>query len=280
LIYSKNRDIKTISRRKQLLVPRAKGFWQVGIISENNINAVYAEPLIDGVILKENILDQLRGNILKVASDTKIHFIGNDYIGTEAGQRFSVYPIETLRNSKALSFSEVNSENTENIFEQSTKDFLSSVKEEDSKNLMNEIDQQNFMLMRRNGHWILRSRLYFRQPSKKKFQDFDLKLMVPSSLIHYDEMDIPWNEIKAKQPWTTDAFMSPNKDIIVLVSENSLSINSIQKSSIVSKQLQKIPLDKGDTVVMAEWSIGRYADLWDKFVGKLFTADNVNSVKK
>lgn len=278
-IYSKNREIKTISSRKQLLVPRAKGFWQVGTISENNINAIYAEPLIDGVMLKENFLDQIRGNILKVAPDTKIHFIGNDYIGTEAGQKLSVYPIETLRNGKAISFTQVNSENTGNIFEQSTKDFINTVKGDDSKNIINEIDQQNFMLMRRNGHWILRSRLYFKLPSKKKYQDFDLKLMVPSSLIHFDEMDIPWNEIKSKQPWTTDAFMSPNKDIIVLVSENSLSINPIQKNSIVNKQLQKIPLAKGDSVVMAEWGIGRYADLWDKFVGRIITADNINSMK-
>ncbi|MDF2986898.1 MAG: hypothetical protein K0R50_2408 [Eubacterium sp.] len=271
-IYSKNREIKTISSRKQLLVPRTKGFWQVGTINEININAIYAEPFVDSPLLKESMLTQPNGNMLRVGTDTKIHFVGNDYIGTETDDKFQVYSVENLREARNVKFSEINSDDTQ-IFQQSANDFLAALKGDEAKNVITGVNDHNYMLMRRNGHWIIKSRLYFKQPFKKKYQDFDLKLMVPSKLIHYDEMELQWNEIKSKQPWATDAFMSPNKEIVVLASENSLSIYSVQKSSIVNKQLQKIPLSKGDKVIMAEWSIGRYADIWDKFVAKIFRND-------
>ncbi len=276
-IYSKNREIKTISSRKQLLVPRTKGFWQVGTINETNINAIYAEPFVDSPVLKENILNQLKDNMLRIDTDTKIHFVGNDYIGTETDDKFRVYPVENLKEARTVKFSEINSEDTE-IFQQSAKDFMAGLKGDEAQNIITGINEDNFMLMRRNGHWIIKSRLYFKQPFRKKFQDFDLQFMVPSKLIHYDEMGLQWNEIKSKLPWTTDAFMSPNKEIAVLASENSLCIYSVQKSSIVNKQLQKIPLSKGDKVIMAEWSIGRYADIWDKFVSKI--SRNANNVPK
>ncbi|WP_051571501.1 hypothetical protein [Ruminiclostridium cellobioparum] len=273
-IYSKNREVKTVSGAKQLLLPRAKGFWQVGVINENNIDAIYAEPFIERDIPDRSIMDRLKGNILKISPETRITFLGNDYIGTGDGEEYRVYPVETLKEGKAALFPEINNEYAGNVYEQAANNFITSLKGEAADKAIKKVDEMNFTLARRNGHWILKSRLYFQQPYEKEYQDFDLKLMVPSRLIHYDEMNIQWNDIKSKLPWTSDAFMSPNKDIAVLVDGNSLSLYTIKNSSNIGKQLLKIQLAKGETIVMAEWSIGRYADIWDNFVGKIFTADN------
>ncbi len=275
-LYSKNREVKTVSGGRQLLLPRAKGFWQVGAINENNINAIYAEPFIEGDISDKNIMDRLKGNILKAGPETKITFLGNDYIGTGNGEDYKVYPVETLKEGKAVLFSEINNENTDNVYEQSTNNFIASLKGEAADKIVKKVDEKNFTLARRNGHWILKSRMYFKQPYEKEYQDFDLKLMVPPKLIHYDEMNIQWNDIKSKLPWTSDAFMSPNKDVAVLADGNSLSLYTIKNSSDIGKQLLKLQLAKGETIVMAEWSIGRYADVWDNFVGKIFTVDNTS----
>lgn len=272
-IYSKNREIKSVSGGKQLLVPRAKGFWQVGNINENNIDAIYAEPFIERSVSNKSIIDKLKGNILKINAETRLNFVGNDFIGTESDKEYRVYPVETLKDGKAVTFSEISGGNAENIYEQSANAFITSMKGEAAKNILKEVNEKNFTLMRRNGHWILRGRMYFRLPYVKEFQDYDIKLMVPQKLIYYDEMGIQWNDIKSKLPWTSDAFMSPNKDIAVLAAESSLSIYTIKNSSNISKQLLKLQLAKGETIVMAEWAIGKYADLWDNFVSKVFTAE-------
>jgi len=268
-IYSKNREIETTGWTRQLLVPRAKGFWQVGTINESNIHAIYALAFNENYLPPKNLADVRSGNILKIDQGTKLNFAGNDYIGIEDSDMLRVYPVENLKDGLAVSLKDIAQGDADNIFEQSAKDFAASVKGEAYDKLIRKTDTRNFTLMRRNGHWILKSRLYFLQPYEKDFMDFDLRLMVPDRLIQYDEMNIPWNDIKAKLPWTSDAFMSPNKDIAVLADSKSLCVYSIKNSSVINRQLLKLELAKGDTIVMAEWSIGRYADLWDNFVDKL-----------
>lgn len=268
-IYSKNREINAVNDAKQLLVPRAKGFWRVGTIRENNIYAIYAEPFGEENKTNKDIVEMLNGNLLRVNFDTQIQFIGNDYIGTESNGDFKVYPVDTLKNGEPVPLSLISNKIAENAIEKSAADYISSLKGEASQKILSKTDEKNFTLIRRNGHWVMRSRLNYKQPYQKKFQDFDLKLMVPTELISYDEMNIPWNDIKKKLPWTSDAFMSPNRDIVVLADKSSLSIYAIRNRTEIDRQLLKFQLSKGETIVMAEWSIGRFADLWDNFVNKM-----------
>lgn len=269
-VYSKNREIKNVKTGEQLVVPRARGFWEVGESSDNSTGSIYAKPFAEGVQLA-GIQEQSRKNSMTESQDTRIHFVGNDYIGIENNSKFKVIPIDNISGGRGVRFSDISVENDPNAFEQSTKDFISTLPDSKGKNAVNGADEENFTLMRRNGHWILRSRIYYKEPvGNNKFEDFDLKLMVPPTLIHYDEMDIQWSEIKSILPWTTDAYMSPNKDISLLVSENSIGVYAVQKLNIINKQLAKITLAKGDSIVMAEWSIGKYADIWDNFVNQVF----------
>lgn len=280
-VYSKNREIQSAKKRMQLLVPRARGFCEVGVeknVEDQDIN-IYSTPFIDGV-LQESAASGLgyKSNYIGAPSGTKIMFVGNDYIGTESSQKFKVLPIDNLGTGAGVPFSDVLDQNSENVYRDSRDSFISTLKGARAQNVVKQSDEQNFTLMRRNGHWIFRSRIYFKEPvDNVKYQDFDLKLMVPSKLIQYDEMDIPWNEIKSKLPWTTDAYLSPNKDIAILVSEDGLSIYPVQNKTIVNNGLlAKIPLAKGDSIVMTEWAIGRYAEIWSKFADQVFSEEQLN----
>ncbi len=276
-IYSKNREIKTVKTGNQLLVPRAKGFWEVGrssgLSSDQNTGTLYARPFEESY-LQADLSVKISENSIPENPDTKIHFVGNDYIGIENNSKLKVISMDNIAEEKGVKFSDIFGESSENDFKQAREDFIFSLAGDRKKNIVNSVDQENFTLMRRNGHWILRSRVYYKEPAEnKEFEDFDLKMVVPSTLIHYDEMNIQWSEIKSMLPWTTDAFMSPNKDISLLISENSIGVYAVQKLNIINKQLIKIPLEKGDTIVMAEWSIGRYADMWENFVNRVFAGD-------
>lgn len=272
-IYSKNREIKAVSYREQLLVPRAYGFWEAGAIHNMN-QCIYAKPFVNSK-LQQIPQDGYRSNILEDRLDAKILFVGNDYIGIEHELNFSVFHIEDLETGKEVKISDVmadSSFNVSNEFKQSRQDYISTLDSDKLKNIIGESKEENFTLKRRNGHWVMKSRLFFKEDyNSQKYEDFDLNFVVPTTLIHYDEMNIPWNNIKSKLPWITDAYMSPNKDIAILVSRNSLYIYPVQKRSIVNKQLMKIPLSEGDSIVMAEWAIGKYADVWANFANKIFT---------
>ncbi len=272
-IYSKNREIKAVSYREQLLVPRAYGFWEVGGIQHMN-QRIYAVPFANSK-LQLIPTNEAADNILADKPGAKILFSGNDYIGIEYNLKLNVLPIDNIRAGKEVKISDVlldSSFNVANEFKQARQDIVSSLDNDKLKNIVGEFDEGNFTLKRRNGHWILKSRLHFKEDyNGHKYEDFDLNLVVPSTLISYDEMDIPWNNIKSKLPWTIDAYMSPNKEIAILASRDSLNIYPVQKRNIVNKQLMKIPLSEGDSIIMAEWSTGKYADIWAKFVDRIFT---------
>lgn len=272
-IYSKNREIKAVSYREQLLVPRSYGFWEVGVIQNMN-QSIYAIPFVNSH-LQQIPRDEGKSNIIADKPGAKILFAGNDYIGIEHKSKFNVLPIDDIGAEKKIAISDIindSSFNVSNEFKQSHQSYVSTLESDKLKNIIGECNEENFTLKRRNGHWTIKSRLYFKEAyNGQEYEDFDVNLLVPTNLIHYDEMDIPWNNIKSKLPWTTDAYMSPNKDIAILVSRDSLNIYPVQKRSIINKQLMKIPLSERDTVIMAEWSIGKYADIWAKFVDKIFT---------
>jgi heat shock protein HspQ len=275
-IYSKNRKIKTVSYRNQILIPRAKGFWEIGAIKDNSNLNIYAEPVgnpsLQGADKTGN-----KDNSLASKTGTKILFAGNDYIGIEHNTRLSVLPIDNIKDEKEVAFSDIVSKKSLDLFNKSCEAYISSLSRERANNIINEPYEKNFTLSRRNGHWIMKSRLYCKKAvNGQKYEDFDLNVMVPSKLIHYDEMNIPWNSIKSKLPWITDAYMSPNKDIAILVSNDGLNIYPIQNNSIINKQMMKIPLSESDSIIMTEWSIGRYADLWQKFISQIST-DEPNS---
>ncbi len=275
-LYSKNREIISAGQGENLLVPRSKGFWRISTIDENNINALYAEPIGDND-KNQKIMELLNvNNILRINSSTKINFVGNDYIGTETEGELRVYPLDSMKNESEAAFYQVPMVQHENALEQLTTNYISTLKPETIAKLDQKVDSRNFTLIRRNGHWVLRSRLYYKEPEADKFVDFDLKHMVPSGLIHYDEMDIPWNTIKTKLPWTTDAFMSPNKELIVLIDKSSLCVYTIQNKSTIGKQIFKMKLEKGESVVMAEWSIGRYAEIWNDYFNKVFMDEKIS----
>jgi len=278
-IYSKNRKIKTVSYRKQLMVPRAKGFWEIGTIRNKNDNeSIYAKPFGDAALQQASPISS-KINLLTEKLGTKIQFVGNDYIGIEHDLKYNVLSIDNISEGKGIAFSSIINENSYNAFKKSSEAFVSTLDSAKAKNIISEPNEENFMLKRRNGHWIIKSRLYYKDPvENKKFEDFDLNLIVPSKLILYDKMNIPWNNIKSKLPWITDAYMSPNKDIAILVSADSLNIYPIQNNSIINKQLIKIPLSKADSIIMTEWAIGKYADIWSNFVDEIFTEDQASKM--
>jgi hypothetical protein len=278
-IYSKNREIKTVSHRSQLLVPRAKGFWEIGTIKNSSVSeSIFAEPFVD-TSLQDTPKSNNRINLFSEESDTKILFVGNYYIGIENNWKLNVLSIDNLSEKKGVIFSDIVNGSSYNSIKKYSEAFISTLDSSNAKNIISETNEENFTLKRRNGHWIMKSRLYYKEPVQdKKYQDFDLNLMIPSKLIHYDEMNVPWNEIKSKLPWITDAYMSPNRDIAILVSSDGLNIYPVRNKSIINKCLMKIPLSKADSIIMTEWSVGNYADIWTKFVNEIFTEDQVSKM--
>lgn len=277
-IKANDRSISSAYQVEDLLVPRKKGFWLVDIVREN-IN----DTLIDKIqatpkaIFKENDLTESSAFMAKdvINEVTNINpsilksilYIGNDYISAEVIDKsnnkktLQVYPIDYLEAGLPIMISDIVGETDSKIF----RDVAQSILKTDLDLLLNE---ESFGLVRRNGYWIMKGRINYQLDGEELYKDYNIKSIPPKELINYDELEIPWSMIKAKVPDAIDAFTSPNEDIIIIETRNNILIYSIQDKEISQQELGKIKKTNSETIVMAEWAMGRYTNLWEEEVLK------------
>ncbi|NLV87786.1 MAG: hypothetical protein GX021_00260 [Tissierellia bacterium] len=276
-IRTNNRNISSIYEMDSLLVPRKKGFWTIDVKRNKNDNSIideikaiekrkYPEEYFDDVKLFtfeygiEMDLASIEPSIIKT-----ILYIGNDYICVEetnlANNRkaLKTYPIDYLDNGKAIKISDVLGDEGLKTFVEGAQSIMKS----DSSMFL---DEESFGLFRRNGYWIMKGRINYHVDGEELYKDFNIKTIPPKELVNYDELVIPWNKIKSKIPEAIDAFTSPNEDIIIVVTRNNLQIYAIENNEISSKELGRVRLNSSDSIIMAEWSLGRYTTLWEEVI--------------
>ncbi len=272
LMHSKNREVKYLEYTQQLIVPRLNGFWELGSLKFNdNEYKMYAKQYSDqnynAVLPQDN-------NYVIETKPRKILYAASDYVSTESDSKLKVLHMDNLVSTNGAVLSEFIINNPANILKQSSQALISSLNKEQAKLIDSNPQSDAFKLERRNGHWLIRGRLYYTEKYKEKeYEDYDINVMVPKKLLSYDEMSVPWSEIKGNMPWVTDAFCSPNNDISLLVTQDNIRVYPIKNGKVVNSKLLDIPLNKGDTIVMAEWAIGKYADIWAEFAKSNFAAE-------
>ncbi|MFA5576836.1 MAG: hypothetical protein WCZ27_00795 [Tissierellaceae bacterium] len=276
-IRSSNRTVSSIYELDKLLVPRKKGFWMVDVNRNNDYNIIsdeiratekkkYPEEIVVDINLfgLRSAVDQRiipnKDSIIK-----NILYIGNDYVSAELvdiksnRKSLEVYPIDYLKDNKAIKISDLIGDDGLRTFVEGAQSIMKS----DTTMFLNE---ESFGLARRNGYWIMKGRLNFESDGEEYYKDYNIKTIPPKELVSYDQLAIAWDRIKSKIPEAIDAFTSPNEDILIVVTRNSILIYPIEEDEISLKELGKIRLGASDSIVMAEWATGRYTPLWEEEV--------------
>ena len=61
-------------------------------------------------------------------------------------------------------------------------------------------------------------------------------------------------------------FSSPNNEYIVVVTGTHIIIYYLEDGILVNKPVAKIKLPYDATVIMSEWAVGRYSNIWENEV--------------
>lgn len=256
-VYIKIDDLKDIKiyEKEGILLPRKNGFYDVKI--DRKIEDLISFDDIS-IKSKDNIEDlQIHdSNFLK-----EILYIGNDYISLEntnhMGEKtLRVYPLDYLNEDKNLLLSEALDKETINRIWKDIK-----IKETEKTKIY--FDEKDFGLMRRNGYWILVGNVKYKLNGEKKKEDYNIRAVTPNSIVNYDELSIPWSYIKTKVPDLVDAFTSPNGDILIVQTYNKIKGYHISNNIIMDKEIFNIEINTRESIIMNEWAIGLYTDLWE-----------------
>ena len=241
-----NNKFMDIAQIDDILLPRISGFWKIW----TDGTSLWAAPITNSTAKNSNNDIRYIGR----SQDISILFAGNDFICINNKTALQVLPLDNLQ-SDPLELSKIFVREKDN----SSIDGLSNSAITKAK----DFSGTNWGLFRRGGRWVLRGRK--KSPDKDGFKEFDIAYAAPRSLTTYDDLYPSFNTIKAKIPEAVDAFSSPNKDFVVVLTDKELLALPIQGSSLGDVK-QRIALKKNETVVMDNWATGHYVDEWSKMM--------------
>lgn len=279
-IAAENKKLYPIKEINELFVPRKSGFWIVGknevIQEEVKKDEIFAYPIDKNDKVKGNV-EEKEKNIYKQQEleeniKRQILFVGNDYIATAYGKHIKNLPylkmllVDNVK--EGIKISDLAGDKGKDAFFNSAKGALSNlnISEADSFYKPREKD---FTLTRRNGHWIMKGRLYNKK-EENKFLEFSIQMIPPYKIVHYDQLYVSWNEVKKRVPQAKDIFTSPKKDIALVVAKEGIYVYGVKDNQLSYKYMKKIDLKEDERIVMAEWATGSYVDRWN---------DTINSIE-
>lgn len=279
-INSQNKEITDIYELDKLLLPRKNGFWIIDSIRDSKNGAVNDELIATQQFkVKENLAfidsmdenveffgfreEELTQNSVNLPSIIKnILFVGNDYISVEnidldrsSRKTLQICAIDNLSEKKPIKLSDLIGDEGEDIFYEGA----SSVVNLDSTIIPNE---ENVGLVRRNGFWTMKGRVNYKQNDEELYKDFNIKAIPPKEMVSFDELAIPWDAIRIMIPDVVDVFSSPNEEFIVVITSSHLVIYAIQDEEIVGSPIARIKLPYDSKIIMSEWAVGRYSNIW------------------
>ncbi|MEG2353057.1 MAG: hypothetical protein RSB70_00275 [Clostridium sp.] len=267
-----NGEIGPIIELPKLLVPRIAGFQLVDIIKDQGYDGQYISikniDLLDNTPVKEipNI------SIIGEKQFLEINFVGEDYIATQniregsyggtkdVSIKYEVKSLDDISNSEPIAISSIFGKKSRNSFEDMAKEEVFKI---NSKVAQLNFDETNYTIIRDSGHWRVEGIINAtNKDGTKVSKTLGLNLDPELKMVNYDELYIPWSQIKEAIPSTVDAFISPSKDFAIIKTKSNLQLHRIINNSISSNPLNTIDLPEGTSIVMAEWAQGGYSDKW------------------
>lgn len=295
-INSQDNSIANIYELDRLLMPRMNGFWILEsnrIIEGDSIRdelialpqfRLASNPMVEDerlVTLNDSYMqmkvkDEALISMFSAQEESKAHpsilknilFLGNDYISVEnidlnRGSRrtLQVYAIDNLADKEAIKLSDLIGEAGRDIFTDSARNSMNI-----DPNIVS--NEENIGLVRKNGYWIMKGRVNYKQNSEELYRDFNIRVIPPKEMVNYDEQIIPWDAVRLIVPDVVDVFSSPNNEFIVVITSSHLVVYYLEDGVIINNPAARIKLPYDSSIIMSEWAVGRYANIWENEIIK------------
>jgi len=268
-----NKKLRPILTGNNIFFPRNSGFWELqvnnvlsGAKTEDELSAhdvTTKIPAKQAPMMGSKQKGDTKGNLLKI-----IDYVCNDYVAIENDlndiENLQVLLVDKISASGGIKLSDLIGSNGLTAYITARAQSLQVLSSEDIALIDEDKFEENFGLIRKNGHWYLQGRINYQDGGNPHYLDYNVNLIPPAKLIFYDTLCLNWQNIKDRVPDAVDAFTSPNRDIALIIAKSKLYVYGISADLLESEPLAKIDIKIGETVVMAEWATGSYVDNWEK----------------
>ncbi len=283
--------IELVAERTNLLVPREDGFWRVDVKQSryNNFKEdfIWINPAPDpdaipnpilaeqegvnafdvSLLIKEQGIETPAGEYCNGHAYRDILFIGTNYMsvgyvrsqicnGSVGVSTDSALQMFSLDEFKPVNISSLVEAQEGTVLLRTAKEYQDKNKDKNSQ----EWGDFSGGVVRQPGKWIVKGHF----PIKKdNYTHFDVPI-TPSQLVEYGELHPDWETIKQLVPEAIDAFSSPTKDWLVVLTKTSLLGFTLNETGINSKPVLQLYLKQPVTAVMAHWAEGLRVMNWSE----------------
>lgn len=275
-IAATDKQLHPILNTQGILFPRISGFWRME--AKRSVGKGYTEDFIIAHPVAAGEKKEAKTDVPvepvegeeRAGSITRcVRYVGNDYVSIEskdadtAENTLQVLPIDSLPSIKTVKIADLSGEAGAAAMEEGKRKAIEEL-EANGGSLAGDIGQNDsFGLERKMGHWFFKGRINYRKDDKTRFADYSINVIPPAEMIFYDELSVPWTAVKDRIPEAVDVFTSPNRDIALVITRTELVVFGITSGRLENQPLGRISLKTGETVVMAEWAVGRYVEAWE-----------------
>lgn len=263
-----------------IYLPRMDGFWKLWVKKILDIEGVEDVIGVTAVKKSTNEYTILEANNASDRVETKsrmaVIYVGNDYVcvenseykntsdGKKIRKTLQTLPVDNLNNFSGIKISDLTGDSGTIAMESAIEQLRKETETSGIKIVNRELQEENFALYRKTGHWFFKGRLNFEYESEPEYVDFGLNLIPPSNMVAYDILQVPWTKVKEELPKALDIYTSPNKDLAVVLTSDKLMLYRIEDGSLGDEPMSVINLADGTQVIMAEWATGDYVERWYK----------------
>ena len=160
---------------------------------------------------------------------------------------------------KRLKFSDIFKYNKKDFYT-SRKKFLDFVDKQILEMYDSEVREDSFKLLRYAGSWFLRGRINPKTGYDVSPIDFDIEVLPNDTLVKNNDLSINLGQIKLKQPDVLDAFISPNRDIMVTLTKENMYVYKIIGDKVSNNTIGEFSIKKDDIVILSEWYVSEEAE--------------------
>ncbi len=249
-----------IYQTSELFFPRENGFWIMQYsnsdFGENHIDQLLAKPVYSGNNSKET-------EKLEFKVPAEITYLGPEYVSImkEENQReeYSIYDIDKMTNNNELNIEQIGGKEAVNTIKNSIAEESNNSNIDISIDVKNE-NYKNIGILRNSGKWMYQTQYILKKGNDVKLKNVDLNI-VSHLNISPDELSMNWQSIKNLEPRAIDAYSSPDKRILIIQTKDEILIYDYSNNN---KLIGSIPISNYDSIIMSEWAIGNYAEIWKK----------------
>jgi len=270
-IAADNKKLRPVLSRNDIYFPRKSGFWQLQVKNVQNREGDGEELSARNVAEKEPVPSREKisaATDYSAAENIVIDYIGNDYAAIEKNTggtvSLQVLPVDNLSSPIGIKVADLLGPAGLKSYQGGREQAMQILASQENNFINADVNEDNFGLTRRNGHWQLQGRVNYYGNSAPATVDYNINFLPPANLVFYDTLYPGWQSIKDRVPNALDAVTSPNKNFAVVKTKSKLYIFGINGEQLKSSPLGEIPLQEGATIIMAEWATGFYVDDWEK----------------